>query len=82
MTPSQKSRWEKKAQEYAGGSANHMSVVRGYLQGASDCFSEMSGRIDKLRDALEFYAHQVTYEFTREKQVALTVLKEDDHERV
>jgi hypothetical protein len=52
MNPSQKSRWEKRAREYARASDTPATSHYAYLQGVSDCFAEMAADIKYLKEII------------------------------
>jgi hypothetical protein len=52
-SPTQKSRWEKRAREYARASDTPATSHYAYLQGVSDCFAEMAAMEDCFRSALQ-----------------------------
>jgi hypothetical protein len=81
MTSSQKSQWEKRAQDWivenqwrSDFSANRES----YLSGVSDCFAEVAGRLERLRHALKDECY-CTYADTHKVECdPCRILKEDD----
>ena len=77
MTPSQKSRWEKRAREYARASDTPATSHYAYLQGVSDCFAEMAAIKKDARDVLDLF--DLTYGETYPALLRLDeLLKEDD----